>query len=258
MQRLEVSGAVRHIYIYVVRRQRVKQHALKAYGWSKGIAPRVLNLVTKGAFLSVSRPGTHCTGDWVGRKLGMNGVVRNRTTILRSSLSYSDQQTDWATQFPNTSLNSSTKCPNNRLSHPVSQHIAPLFHKCPNNRLGHTVPPTHRSTLPQNAPWWWANWCSKQAEAVNRNKPKPNSPVTPIYCTTTHGQQNITFLTNSLPKSAQQFKMYIALDWHLSACRGTIHCSVAAFGWKCRIRPLTPHATIIGFCSEIWTLVPPT
>jgi hypothetical protein len=33
---------------------------------------------------------------------------------------------------------------------------------------------------------------------------------------------------------------------------------MAAFGWKCRFRPQTPHARIIGFCGEIRTLEQPT
>jgi hypothetical protein len=54
MQRLDVSGAVRHIYIYVIRRQRVKPVGYKARGpieitsvdTSKGHIKRVDTLMT--------------------------------------------------------------------------------------------------------------------------------------------------------------------------------------------------------------------
>jgi hypothetical protein len=70
---------------HAIRRYRIiKQHTITTDWWSGGIAPRILNLVTRWRQVvsfthftpSERTPGTHWIGGWVGPRAGLDAVAK--------------------------------------------------------------------------------------------------------------------------------------------------------------------------------------
>jgi hypothetical protein len=60
-----------------------KQHAMKAYWGSRGIAPLILNFGARWGEWPASRsgrftPGTHWIGGWVGPRFGLDTVAKRK------------------------------------------------------------------------------------------------------------------------------------------------------------------------------------
>jgi hypothetical protein len=88
-----------------------EHHIMKMYCWVEVYLRPYLTSALDGREWSASRPGvstfiTHCTGDWVGARSGLDAVqkgkplapARNSTQIPRSSSPSSSHYTAWAIQ----------------------------------------------------------------------------------------------------------------------------------------------------------------
>ena len=113
----------------------INLHAPMANGWKWSMAPHILYLVTKkGVFrqfhpsvLTVPVAGWAQHSVWTGWGIEPSffgrpaSILITKPTVLssfrthRTTIPQNAQLTDWATQFPNTSHDYSTKCPTNRL-----------------------------------------------------------------------------------------------------------------------------------------------
>jgi len=87
-----------------------KHHAMKTYGGSGGIAPRILKVGTRWrrvfSFTALSlplrgkRPRYHCAGDWVGPRAGLKLWLLLPRNELRSSRPQPSYYADLATPTP--------------------------------------------------------------------------------------------------------------------------------------------------------------
>jgi hypothetical protein len=80
------------VYIYILKRE-PRNKSRRTYRVSGGIAQLFLNFGTRRGLWSASRPGrlyprerpgTHCTGGWVGPGAGLDGCEKSRPTGFRS------------------------------------------------------------------------------------------------------------------------------------------------------------------------------